>query len=128
MKTTDSDCVFCKIVKGEIPSRKVYEDDDILAFQCFAGNLREQLRQRATLYRFIHFGEVVGDGCLPVLVDEKRIFEKGFQSMRTLIENQSVWRTTVESEKFLPRAGLARRDNLGASVRLVARRIQPDLA
>ena len=26
------DCIFCKIVKGEIPSRKVYEDDDMLAF------------------------------------------------------------------------------------------------
>ena len=26
------DCIFCKIVRGEIPSRKVYEDDDILAF------------------------------------------------------------------------------------------------
>src|SRR5690554_5756674 len=25
-------CVFCKIVAGEIPSYKVYEDDDILAF------------------------------------------------------------------------------------------------
>ena len=27
-----SDCVFCKIVEGKIPSRKVYEDADILAF------------------------------------------------------------------------------------------------
>ncbi|HEX5485175.1 MAG TPA: histidine triad nucleotide-binding protein [Limnobacter sp.] len=27
-----SDCIFCKIVAGEIPSRKVYEDEDILAF------------------------------------------------------------------------------------------------
>ncbi len=27
-----NDCVFCKIVKGEIPSHKVYEDDDVLAF------------------------------------------------------------------------------------------------
>ena len=27
-----TDCVFCKIVAGEIPSRKVYEDDDMLAF------------------------------------------------------------------------------------------------
>ena len=27
------DCVFCKIIKGEIPSNKVYEDDDILAFK-----------------------------------------------------------------------------------------------
>lgn len=26
------DCIFCKIVKGEIPSKKVYEDDDVLAF------------------------------------------------------------------------------------------------
>jgi len=27
-----SDCLFCKIVAGDIPARKVYEDDDILAF------------------------------------------------------------------------------------------------
>lgn len=25
-------CIFCKIVKGEIPSYKVYEDDKFLAF------------------------------------------------------------------------------------------------
>lgn len=28
-----SDCIFCKIVEGKIPSSKVYEDDDILAFK-----------------------------------------------------------------------------------------------
>lgn len=27
-----TDCIFCKIINNEIPSRKVYEDDDILAF------------------------------------------------------------------------------------------------
>ena len=27
-----SDCIFCKIARGEIPSRKVYEDDEIFAF------------------------------------------------------------------------------------------------
>jgi histidine triad (HIT) family protein len=27
-----TDCVFCKIVAGEIPSTRVYEDDDVLAF------------------------------------------------------------------------------------------------
>ena len=26
------DCIFCKIVKGEIPCHKVYEDDSTLAF------------------------------------------------------------------------------------------------
>ena len=24
-------CIFCKIIEGDIPSKKVYEDDDILA-------------------------------------------------------------------------------------------------
>ena len=27
-----SDCIFCRIVRGEIPARKVHEDEDILAF------------------------------------------------------------------------------------------------
>src|SRR6185369_7332342 len=27
-----TDCVFCKIVAGQIPSIRVYEDDDVLAF------------------------------------------------------------------------------------------------
>jgi histidine triad (HIT) family protein len=27
-----TDCVFCKIVSGEIPSSKVYDDDKIIAF------------------------------------------------------------------------------------------------
>lgn len=31
-----SDCLFCKIVAGEIPSAKVYEDDLILAFNDIA--------------------------------------------------------------------------------------------
>ncbi len=26
------DCIFCKIIEGKIPSAKVYEDDDVLAF------------------------------------------------------------------------------------------------
>lgn len=26
------DCIFCKIIKGEIPAVKVYEDNDVLAF------------------------------------------------------------------------------------------------
>lgn len=26
------DCVFCKIAQGEIPSRKLYEDETVLAF------------------------------------------------------------------------------------------------
>lgn len=28
-----SDCLFCKIIKGEVPSTKVYEDEYVLAFK-----------------------------------------------------------------------------------------------
>jgi len=28
----EKDCIFCKIVKGEIPAKKVYEDENFLAF------------------------------------------------------------------------------------------------
>jgi len=31
-----SDCLFCRIVAGEIPCQKVYEDDDMLAFRDIA--------------------------------------------------------------------------------------------
>jgi histidine triad (HIT) family protein len=31
-----SDCIFCRIVRGEIPAKKVYEDDEILAFNDIA--------------------------------------------------------------------------------------------
>ena len=27
------DCIFCKIIKGEIPSYKIYEDDYTWSFQ-----------------------------------------------------------------------------------------------
>lgn len=30
------DCLFCKIVKGEIPSQQVYEDGDVFAFRDIA--------------------------------------------------------------------------------------------
>ena len=29
---SDPHCIFCKIVEGQIPSKKVYEDEEILAF------------------------------------------------------------------------------------------------
>lgn len=30
------DCLFCKIIKGEIPSKKVYEDDLVYVFEDIA--------------------------------------------------------------------------------------------
>jgi histidine triad (HIT) family protein len=32
VKHSDPDCIFCKLVSGKIPAKKVYEDEDIFAF------------------------------------------------------------------------------------------------
>lgn len=32
VKHSESNCIFCKIAAGQIPAKKVHEDDDILAF------------------------------------------------------------------------------------------------
>ena len=29
----EENCLFCRIIKGEIPSSKVYEDEEVLAFK-----------------------------------------------------------------------------------------------
>jgi histidine triad (HIT) family protein len=31
--STDPNCIFCKIIENVIPSSRVYEDDDVLAFK-----------------------------------------------------------------------------------------------
>ncbi|RYF36954.1 MAG: histidine triad nucleotide-binding protein [Comamonadaceae bacterium] len=30
--SSDPDCIFCRLIAGQIPSRKVYEDEDVYAF------------------------------------------------------------------------------------------------
>jgi histidine triad (HIT) family protein len=32
MSASDPNCIFCKIVEGKIPSRKAFEDEELLAF------------------------------------------------------------------------------------------------
>lgn len=29
---SEAECLFCRIARGEVPSRKVYEDEDVFAF------------------------------------------------------------------------------------------------
>src|SRR6516225_11158021 len=31
--TSDPNCLFCRIIRGEIPSKKIYEDEDVFAFE-----------------------------------------------------------------------------------------------
>ncbi len=42
-----SDCIFCKIVKGEIPSTKIFENETVIGFK--------DLRPQASIHQlFIH--------------------------------------------------------------------------
>ena len=53
------DCIFCKIVAGEIPSNKVYEDDDVLAFE----DLNPQMPCHTLIVPKNHYDNI-GDGHL----------------------------------------------------------------
>ncbi len=39
LNTTD-DCIFCKIVAGSIPAKKIYEDDDVIVFNDIKPNAK----------------------------------------------------------------------------------------
>lgn len=48
------DCLFCKIVEGEIPSKKVYEDDMCLAFY----DIEPQTPVHVLIVPRVHIGSV----------------------------------------------------------------------
>ena len=43
------ECIFCKLVKGEIPSAKVYEDDLTIAFMDIGQATRGPTRFKGTI-------------------------------------------------------------------------------
>lgn len=49
-----SDCIFCKIIDKEIPSKVVYEDDKILAFH----DLNPQAPQHVLIIPKVHFSSL----------------------------------------------------------------------
>lgn len=66
-----ADCIFCRIVRGEIPSRKVHEDEDIFAFH----NVRPQAP--------VHFLIVPKDH-VPTLYDAGMAQQRAFGRMLAL--------------------------------------------
>lgn len=43
IKNYDADCLFCNIIRGDIPSTKVYEDDICFAFRDIAPQARTHI-------------------------------------------------------------------------------------
>ena len=50
-----SDCIFCQIVAGEIPSSVIYEDDDVLAFM----DIGPIIKGHALVIPKLHFDSIM---------------------------------------------------------------------
>ena len=80
-------CIFCKIAAGEIPSSKVYEDDQVLAFR----DLEPQAPVHVLIIPKTHYASILDtpcDGASPLpamaaaaqkIAQELGIAEKGFR-------------------------------------------------
>ena len=62
-----NDCLFCRIIRGEIPAAKLYEDEDVLAF-------RDIAPQAPTHFLVIPKKHLSGPGA--VLVEDERVIGK----------------------------------------------------
>lgn len=88
------DCIFCKIANGEVPSDKLYEDDDIIAFHDLSPQAPTHFlvipkkhipsanfvdKENSTLIAKIF--EVI-----PKLAKEEGIFKKGYRIVNNIGE------------------------------------------
>ena len=82
-----SDCLFCKIIAGDIPSTKVYEDDKMLAFR----DIEPQAPEHIVIIPKAHIAsanEITPENAeyiahiwtmIPKIVKELGIDEKGYR-------------------------------------------------
>ena len=81
------DCLFCKIIKGEIPSTKVYEDEEILAFNDInpAAPIHILVIPKKHITSLVHMEKedeaIVGKiyGVINKIADEKGFKESGYR-------------------------------------------------
>lgn len=85
-----SDCLFCRIAAGEIPSTKVYEDDKLLAFR----DINPQAPVHILIIPKQHFDSVdaLDEASAPIvgdimLVAKKLAKENGLESGYRIITN-----------------------------------------
>lgn len=88
-----ADCIFCQIVSGDIPSQKVYEDDNVLAFH--------DIDKKAPVHVLIipkkHIASIAAaeDNDMPLLADmmrtaKKLAFDLGIQDGFRLVANTGI--------------------------------------
>lgn len=66
-----NDCIFCKIIKGEIPSSKVYEDDKMLVFKDIEPKARVHLLAVAkTHFKLLEEANAEGRGLVDYMLSK----------------------------------------------------------
>lgn len=75
------DCIFCKIVNGEIPSEKVYEDEKVLAFK----DINPVTPIHVLIIPKKHFKDV-----LDVKEEDKEIIADLFQSINKIAKTLGI--------------------------------------
>ena len=75
--------VFCQIVEGQIPSKKVYEDDDILAIE----DIKPKARIHVVIFPKKHLSATINEE------DSDVILEKVFKTVRKIAKDKKVDQT-----------------------------------
>lgn len=84
---TKDDCLFCKIVAGDIPSTKVYEDDRVLAFE----DVNPQMPVHTLIVSKNHYDDIADNipddemgylfNTVKKVAQEKGVAESGFRTI-----------------------------------------------
>lgn len=79
------DCIFCKIAKGEIPAKVVYEDEFVLAFD----DIQPQTPVHTLIVPRAHYANLSADvpsevlcaifGAVPAVADVKGVGASGYR-------------------------------------------------
>ena len=72
------DCIFCKIVSGEIPSKVVYEDENVLAFN----DIDPQAPIHIVVIPKKHFANILE-------LNDSSILSAIFESIKKIAEEQN---------------------------------------
>ena len=75
------DCLFCKIVRGEIPSTRVYEDEHVLAFRDIA--------PQAPVHILVIPKEHI-DSALEITAENSRLAAKCMEAVAKIAKNEDL--------------------------------------
>ena len=75
------DCLFCKIIAGEIPSEKVYENDDVFAFK----DISPQAPFHAVIVPKTHIGSAA-----EINAENSRYAAKIFEAVAEIAKEQKL--------------------------------------